>query len=151
MSSSADFYTCEYFNKTVRQVLGPYLGTHGFQLLDQPSGALRCIQNDVLLSLAYDSDRVAQISPVIAIGTPDRLVPIWFVIPESSQAHHHQLWVFRNEGELASVLERVRQDVLIPYAEPLWAATDQLRLWLDRFDRYTDDLQRRERDRWSRQ
>ncbi|HSN71723.1 MAG TPA: hypothetical protein VLT59_09435 [Steroidobacteraceae bacterium] len=131
-----DVLQCPFFSTTVLRMLGPKFIEQGFAA-NPPTAAIEhlvfCGSNGCI-ELAYESEPLPPYRPVVLVtrALPDdprsraESVPLWFLIPEDAPCRNYWQWTFRSEEELEPVLERLWEEIIVPYAIPTAAESERL-------------------------
>ena len=138
MKDSYKDYYAPYFGDTCREVLADHLGGIGFRVAadNRPFRFSFCSQT-VYLTCSYWPEEIPRYHldsvtgfnghvPGATDATTLSWIPWWFVVPDESSLHADGLWCFGSEGELRTVLKRLREEVIDVYFRPLWASPSRL-------------------------
>jgi len=128
---------CPYFEATCRCVLGYYLKENGFAekgLAEKEDSGLTFYRSEIFLDIGYELESVPQ-TLTMTIGIDNKVydkklrpcyIPYWYLLPQDHWAHQAYGRGFRNEAELEALLIRFRDEIINPYAKPLWLNIDYL-------------------------
>jgi len=120
----------DYFVPSVREVLGPFLQSAGFEELTATETRVVLIRDGIGVSFAYYLEDLPRPWVAVEIGIVDqgesRLFGLWRVLPEDTPAADYPSWRFYDKVSLESVLLRDLDELLIPYASKLWADVEQI-------------------------
>jgi hypothetical protein len=120
---------CRFFAETSREVLGNYLGEHGFRERRLTNGGgIVFGRSDVFLEVSYDTNLFPKYTTRCVVGIGDGAynkqggfagVPMWYVIPKGHPYRTKVHWTFSSKEELAKVLEEVKTEFLETTLVPL--------------------------------
>lgn len=135
---------CSYFYETCVRVVGDYFLSKGFCPKKTRIGGALFFDGRHFVELSYDPESFPQYSPSIVVGMGEcrysatgeiRAVPLGSVIPSNRSETKYSTWKFSNIEELATVLEKIRVEILDVYAIPIVSDEEKLVSEVERFAR----------------
>ncbi len=134
---------CTFFGPTCRRVLGQYFEMNGFtEVRENEIGGVWFSRFGVFLEISYELETVPQtLSVVIGVGenkyeSPSGhpcCVPYWYLLPRVDSQNQSGLVGFKTESELETLLGQIKDNVLEPYAKPLWNNIEKLEVTIANF------------------
>jgi hypothetical protein len=134
---------CSYFQATCVSQIGSFLQPYGFVVSKSDADVIVIFRRlEVYIEIGYLLEFYPDYVLTVVIGLGDgRLdaVPLWYVIPQNDSSNSYSLWTFSSEVMLRSVLIKIQNEVILPYAQPLWQDIEQLRQIVTKFNRDAAD------------
>ena len=100
-------------------------------------------QSDVFLNVSYDVENYPKYRPSVVLGIGEDLygqkglafngVPFWYLIPSDLPERKYSFWTFSSTEDLKLVLARIKDEILEPYAKPLWESRANLEKHISNF------------------
>lgn len=149
MTANWEQLLCPFFSKISKKVLEKYFQQKGFQINESKIGGLYFQKDDTFVEISYDPQTYPNYAPtlVIGIGTKkyDKFgnptgVPLWYVLPENTEQRRYSFWKFKSEQELERIMDKVLNQIIKQYMEPLWDNLSLLRSEVLKFKTDTERL-----------
>ena len=124
-----DRLTCEFFYAVCLRVLGPYFASLGFIGEKTKINGVVFKRNGLFIEVGYLPESAPNYSPSLIVGIGDYKyddtgkttgVPAWSILTDNDEARRYSFWKFGDEAELASVLTKLKIEVIEQHIRPLW-------------------------------
>lgn len=118
---------CSYFGNVCIGQLSDFFASNGFENIVAQENAVTFKTINAFIEIGYEVESAPLYSPTVVVGLGDKKfdemgapasVPMWFAI-NGGLGKQYSFWKFSNELDLRSVLIRIQNEVLEPYALPL--------------------------------
>lgn len=120
---------CDFFYAVCLRVLGPYFTSLGFVEEKSKINGVVFKRNDLFVEVSYLPESAPNYSPSLIVGigsckyddtgkTTGR--PAWSILSDNDEARKYSFWKFSNDKELASVLTKLKVEVIERHMKPLW-------------------------------
>lgn len=144
MNTGWDQLHCPFFHEICLSTLEDYFHSEGFlrHHADRIGGVV-FESGECFLEVSYEAETIPRYSPTLVIGLGSDSydkellitgVPFWFLIPSTSDSSKYTFWKFGTEAELATVLNRIKNEVFQIFGSPLWRDTKALKEAVTRFN-----------------
>ena len=129
MTSNWEELLCPFFSKISKKVLGNFFQQREFQINETKIGGLFFQKDEVFIEISYDPETYPNYSPTLIIGIgKDKFdksgdptgIPLWYILPNDSDQFRYSFWRFSSEQELEKVMDKVLNQIIKFYMEPLW-------------------------------
>ena len=129
MTTNRKQLLCPFFPKISKKVLGDFFQQRGFQTHETRVGGLFFQKGDVFVEVRYDPETYPSYSPTLIIGIgKDKFdksgapagVPVWYLLPDDSDVRRYSFWRFKSEQDLEKIMDKILNQIVKLYLEPLW-------------------------------
>lgn len=134
---------CDYFFPVCVRTLGPYFQSFGFIEEKSKISGVVFRRNDIFVEVSYLPESAPNYSPSLIIGIGSSKyddtgrttgLPAWAILSESDEARRYSFWRFSDDEELASVLARLKFEIIEPHIRPFWEDRARLERAIECFD-----------------
>ena len=135
-TSGWDQLPSPYFTEGCRHSIGGHFATLGFEESDVTMiGEPIYRKGNLFVQVGYEPDTFPKYSPTIVVGRGNEkfdalgvpcCVPLWFVIPQTTEDRRYSFWTFDSADELATVLAKIWDRIVEPYVKPMIASPAKL-------------------------
>lgn len=120
---------CDFFYEVCLRMLRPYFTSLGFTEAKTKINGAIFKRNDVFVEVSYLPESAPNYSPSLIVGIgSDKYddigrrtgLPAWYILSDSDEARNYSFWKFCDDKELASVLTKLKVEVIDQHMKPLW-------------------------------